>query len=198
MSIVNYSKAAKAEQRAFRTVLSTYFPDNRFKNPRILNICCGPITEEPVLLDYFGSSTKVLSIDKDPQFKEIAKELGRKSFKLGDLSNLEKLVRGRFDLVLGRNIPLNPNNGTRNEIYQDPWPEIFTKLTKVMHEESLMFITVCREDEYIRAKQILNSTGYYIKINEENNVVVPSDMLGVAGADVKDNYVISALVRNVS
>ena len=187
-----YSDRISKEQDGFTKVLSYYFSNKKYKNLRILNLCCGPITEEQVLFEYFGSQTEIISIDRDPQFEILAKEFKRKTFKLGDILALEKLVTGKFDIIFGRNIPLNPNHNLLEEQDIDMWPDLFRDLVNYMNIHSKLFLTFCRDDEYFRAMYILKQNKYDIKMAEENKIIVPSDRLGVAGADIKDNYVIMA------
>lgn len=185
-----YLDKISEEQKAFRQLLEEYFPNTVYSNPRILDICCGCINEEPVLLEYFGRETDLIGIDSDPQFEQIAKKLNRKSFKLGDICDLNTLVEGVFDIVIGRNVPLNPNHRDTDEIYSDPWPKIFNSISQYMNTSSQLLLTLCREDEFFRAIEILESNDYQIVLKEKNKIVVPSDKLGVAGADVKDDYII--------
>jgi hypothetical protein len=187
-----YLPHIKQEQDAFRQVLTTYFFNGQYKNSRILDICCGVVNEESLLFDYFGIDSELVSIDNDRTLEELLIELGRKSVIIGDIRELNKYVSGKFQLIIGRNIPLNPkHNHYEKEIF-DYWPEIFDNLTHFMENDSTLFLTLAREDEFYRAEEILSKLRYHIKIKEKNQIVVPSDHIGVVGADIKDNYVISA------
>ena len=187
-----YLDRIQQEQDALKKVFNTYFSHNDIQNPKILDICCGCVNEEPVLFEYFGDKINLISVDSDPQFKEITETLGRKSFRTGNIFNLGKLVTHNFDLVVGRNVPLNPNHREYFEAYNDPWPAFFSTLPKYMNPSSQLFLTVCRDDEFYRALEILQSNDYELLLKEENRIIVPSDRLGVAGSDIKDNYVVLA------
>jgi len=187
-----YLPYIKKEQRAFREVLNNYFPNEQGQNPRILDICCGIANEEPLLIRHFGENTELLSLDWDPLLKKFLEPLGRKSVVIGDIRKLKKFAVGKYQIVIGRNIPLNPNDDPLRKKVPDPWPEIFENLTKYMIVESRLFLTLARHDEFNRARNILSKSGYRINVDEENQIKVPSDYIGVCGADVKDNYVIIA------
>lgn len=193
-----YKEDTKKEKEAFKRVLYHYFSGKEmdYYNPRILNICCGAVTEEPVLFQYFGKDSELISLDNDERFEEIAAQLGRESFRLGDVRDLKDYVEGKFDIVIGRNVPLNPNYDTLHKIWRnvvtDHWPETFGKLIMHMHAGSTLFLTLARDDEVYRAKEILDCFRYSIRTIERNRIIVPSSYIGVKGSDTKDRFVIVA------
>jgi len=188
----HYFEYIAKEQEGFLRVIKKYFPNIKHKNPRILNICCGIANEESLLIKYFGKNTKLIGLDIDKSLERLLDELERKSVIIGDVRQLEKYVKGKFDLIMGRNIPLNPNYNGHGEEINDFWPGVFEDLLKFMKFDSKLFLSLVCEDEFSRAKEILNNHGYRIKINERNSIIVQSDYIGVKGSDTKDHYVIIA------
>jgi len=182
------------EQEEFKQVLNNYFPNGQCQNLRILDICCGIAIEEPLLIQHFGENTELLSLDNDKSLEGLLKDLGRKSVIIGDIRELEKYTKGKFHLIIGRNVPLNPNHNYEEGKILDYWPEIFENLIKFMTNDATLFLTLVREDEFYRAEEILNDLGYRIKYRERNPIVVPSDYVGVRGADTTDHYVVLAQV----
>lgn len=188
-SIDYYLKYIKQEQENFMKVLERYLHPKQYKNPRILDICCGVANEEPVLIQYFGKSTQFIGIDNGIRIREFIKELGRKSVIIADIRDIEKHISGKFDIVMGRNVPLNPNYN-QFEIIEDYWPDVINKTNKYMKKNSLLFLTLAREDEFYRAEKILIENRFRIKVQEKNPIKVQSDYIGICGADIKDNYII--------
>ena len=93
-----YLEYIAKEQEGFRQVLKTYFLNGQYKNPRILDICCGVANEEPLLIEHFGENIELVGIDNDKSLGELLKELGRKSVRFGDIRELEDLVNDKkFD-----------------------------------------------------------------------------------------------------
>lgn len=189
-SVQNYLKFIEKEQEGFKQVLDVYLPKNAYKNPRCLSVCSGIANEEPLLFQHFGKGTELVSIDHDPSLEALVKQLNRKSLVIGDIKELDKYVKGEFDIILGRNVPLNPNHDYTINKVPDYWPEFFESLTEFMHKDTKLFLTLVREDEFYRAETILSGAGYRLNIKEENRVVVPSDYIGVKGSDTKDDYII--------
>ncbi len=187
-----FKELVSREQSDLRAVLQHYLSDIQFKNPRILDICCGTMHEEPLLYELFGEGTSMIGIDARQSSVEKAAELGRKSVRLGDLRYLNEYVEGTFDIVVGRNVPLNPNGGLWRLEYDDPWPGIiFPNIASVMNDNSILFLTLLMEDEFYRAQQILSRHKFRILLEEKNPIPVRSDLVCVA-ADMKDTYVITA------
>ena len=187
-----YLKHIEEEQEGFRKVLHRYFPNGQCVNPRILNICSGIANEEPLLIQRFGEDTELLSLDNNYSLEELLTDLGRKSVRIGDLRELHKFARGKYDIVIGRNVPLNPNRDNLREKIPDLWPGLFEDLVKYFAANSTFFLTLVREDEFYRAQQILDAVGYRMTLKEKNPIRVPSDYIGIRGADEKDDYVILA------
>lgn len=180
------------EQEGFRRVLDRYFPMGQYVNPRILNICSGVANEEQLLIERFGEGTELLSLDNDPSLEGLLAELGRKSVIIGDLREIHEFARGKYDIVMGRNVPLNPNRDPFREPIPDMWPQLFRDLVKYFNPGSTLFLTLVREDEFDRAQEILASVGYRVEVKEKNPIRVQSDYIGIQGADEKDDYVILA------
>ena len=198
MDIIDIKRCQKnvsEEQKSFLNVLKKYF-NGKYKNPRILNICCGSANEEPVLFKYFGEGSELISIDKSDYAKEFAEAFKRKTFRQGDVSELEHIVDGKFDIVIGRNLTLSPyglglsrKEGKERFYY---WFCIFDKITNYLKDNSTLFITLLRDDEFKVGNGILNSLDYRIKLSERNKITVHSDGIGVAGSSTKDHYLIIA------
>jgi len=207
----NYISPGSAEARQkeindFKRILSNYFPDQKaFSGKRILNIGCGPVTEEPALNEYFSPS-KLVSIDNCEYRKEDAIKNNRKSFVFGDLRELEKILseKDRFDIIIGRNVPLSPGGtGTypgdfmrsctdyKPVTENDMWLGIFRKIKGFCEEKSTMFLTFLRTDEFLRAEKILEKINYSIIKKEENSHLCFSDGIGVAHG-TKDHFIILA------
>lgn len=189
-SVQDYLEFIEKEQEGFKQVLDIYLPKNAYKNPRCLSVCSGIANEEPLLFQHFGEGAELVSLDHDSSLEALVKQLNRKSVVIGDIRELGKYVKGEFDIILGRNVPLNPNHNYAINKVPDYWPEFFEGLTKFMHKDTMLFLTLVREDEFFRAEMILSCVGYRILIKEENKVVVSSDYIGVKGSDTKDHYVI--------
>lgn len=188
MDANHYLKLIEKEQEAFSKVLVKYLPKIKKENYRVLDFCSGAANEEPLLLKYFGQNTELISIDNDKSLENLLKELGRKTAIIGDIRNLGKYVSGKFDLIMGRNVPLNPPYNSSNDF----WPKFFQELPKFMKKDSALFLTLLRDDEYYRAEALLKKSLYLIIKSEKNEIVVPTDEIGVRGIDTKDHYVIIA------
>ncbi len=188
----HYLKRIASEQDGFWQVLINYFPNVCNKNSRILDICCGVANEEPLLVRHFGKKTELISLDNNKGLESLLNELGRKSVKIGDVRELDRHVKGKFNLVMGRNVPLNPNYDAFRDRVFDYWPDVFEDLSRFMTSDATLFLTLVREDEFYRAEEILNWAGYRIRLKEINPIIVPSDYIGIQGADTKDSYVIIA------
>ncbi len=187
-----YLKYIEEEQEGFKRVLNRYFPNDQYTNPRILNICSGVANEEPLIIQHFGEETELLSLDNDASLEELVADLRRKSVVIGDIRELHKFAKGKYDIVMGRNVPLNPNIDSFIEKIPDMWLRLFEDLVKYFDSDSTLFLTLVREDEFYRAQEILDFVGYRMKVKEKNPIRVQSDYIGVRGADKKDNYVIIA------
>lgn len=187
-----YLEHIEKEQEGFRKVLHRYFPNGQYVNPRILNICSGVANEEPLLFQHFGENSELLSLDNNSSLEELLLDLGRKSVIIGDLREIHRFAKGKYDIVMGRNVSLNPNNRDFVAEVPDLWPELFEDLVKYFAPNSTLFLTLVREDEFYRAQEILDSVGYRTTTKEKNLIKVPSDYIGIIGADVKDDYVIIA------
>ncbi|MFQ5531627.1 MAG: hypothetical protein ACE5ES_03375 [Candidatus Nanoarchaeia archaeon] len=188
----HYLEDIAKEQEGFRQVLELYFSNGQYREPRILSICSGVANEEPLLKNHFGENSELISLDNNPHLEIFWRELGRKSVQIRDVRELYKHVRGKFNLVVGRNVPLNPNYRSLMKKVPDCWPRVFEDLIEFMESDYTLFLTVVRGDEFDRAKEILDNTGYRIEVKERNQIVVPSDYIGIAGSDTKDHYVIVA------
>ena len=193
----------KREIKDFKKLIQNYFPNQkRFFGKNILNICCGPITEEPALYEHFRPSNLV-SIDNCEISERHAKKYNRKSFVYGNLINLENILKdNKFDILLGRNIPLSPGGtGTCPGDYMgtstwyepvtddDKWYKIFNGLKDFSKKNAIFFLTLLRSDEFIRGIEILEKAHYNIIRKGENKSPCFSDRLGVAH-ETKDHYLI--------
>ncbi len=202
------------ERIGFKKILEYYFKEKNYKN--ILNICCGPVTEEPVLFDFFKPS-KLLSVDDFEDAEKWAKIYNSKSFIKWDISKLNEILYEdeKFDILLGRNIPLSPNGyGITPESYvklafgykkklegfhylpiekNDEWLSIFKNLKNYLLKDASFFLTFWRNDEFYRAQEILKKLNYEIILAEENKYPCLSDGIGVAH-NKKDYYVIKGKV----
>jgi len=200
------------EAEEYSRLLKKVFPEPE-QGIKILNICCGTISEEDALYKHF-SPAKLVSIDCSEVMERWAKKLGRKSFVKADLSALEHVLTEKFELLLGRNIPLNPGGFGRcpgsalcyiPEFLMpglgkplpveknDKWLDIFKKIKSFMNNDSEFFITLLRDDEYLRALNLLPSAGYIICEKYENPNPTSSDSIGVA-VDYKDTYIIKGRI----
>lgn len=180
------------EQVGLRKVLDKYIPSDKYPNPRILNICSGIANEEPLLVDRFGEGLDLVSIDNFDYLKTYVKELGRKSVIFGDLRNIENHVQGKFDVIMGRNVPITPLHVLGEGYKKGYWKSIFNSLSRYMKEDSMLFLTLLVEYEFIETQQVLEEVGYNIKIKRKNGIKVHSDKFGVSAQDTKDHYVIVA------
>jgi SAM-dependent methyltransferase len=182
------------EEEKLIEFFSHYMPDN-YKPKKILNFCCGIANEEPVLKKLYGNSIELISFDRDPQMEEMAKDIGRKSFVKGEIQEIETIAKNTYDLLIGRNIPINPNRDFIGH-YEDQWSEFLNRAQNKINPDGYLLMTFARDDEFYRGNDLLNSLEYKILIQEENAITIPSDRIGIAGADIKDNYVILAQKPN--
>lgn len=181
----------EAEKIGFRKVMDRYFFNKCYKRPRILSICCGIANEGHLLLERFEDA-EMLGLEVDERLVDLSRSLGRRFVKQGDVRALEKYIEGEYDVVIGRNVPLNPNYNSPYERLSDPWPGVFEDLVRYMGKGSMLFLTLARLDEFLRAQKVLDNIGYRITARGRNRVMVPSDGIGIKGADVKDNYIVVA------
>lgn len=182
-------KLIAQERRDFRKVLSHYLPN--YPNCKgVLDICCGLVIEEPLIYELFGNDIELISLDHRPHLGLLAEKIGIKTFREGDVGNLGEYVQGKFDLVIGRNVPLNPRKGRFDTAVKDSWPGVFDNLLNFMNPGACLFLTLVREDEYWRAKDILENGGYKLLSGERNPFYVTASS-GVM-MDQKDQYVVVA------
>jgi len=191
-----YRNLIEKEQIELKTFFVHYLP-KELKPHDIVNFCCGVANEESILYDLYGNDISLVSFDRSEDMIRIARELSleRKSIIKLDTKDINAHFKGlKFDLLIGRNIPINPNNTERysNEISPDEWPQFLQNLKSHFNRNGYLLMTFAREDEFERAKELLNKLNYNLIVQEKNAVVVPSDRIGIAGADVKDNYVVIA------
>jgi len=184
------------EQKELPNLFLEYLPKN-YLPKRILNFCCGIVNEEPILYNLYGKNIEMISFDNSEFMDKMAKNLNRKSFLKLDIKKIKEFATEKYDLIIGRNIPINSNYNHPIELdYQDYWPIFLNDINKYLNSSSLLFMTLAREDEFNRTKEILTNLKYKIQIQEKNKIFIPSDRIGIAGADVKDNYVILAKLSN--
>ena len=202
------SELLKKDAEDFKKLLEHYIPNKEdYHNSRILNICCGLINEEPVLYDYFKPE-KLISIDNCGTAEERAERLGRKSFVRGELNKLDDVLSSDnlFDVIMGRNVPLSPRGSgnipepycyhySLNHTYYKPvtnddeWYKIFLSIKDYAGENAMLLLTLLRDDEFLRAREIMKRLGCEITVNEENNHPCTSDGFGAA-SDKKDYYIL--------
>jgi SAM-dependent methyltransferase len=191
-----YKDNIAKEQEKIKEFLNEYLPTG-FKPDNIMDFCCGAANEEPVLYELYGENTSITSFDNSEYILQRIKDLGieRKSIVKLDLDDIDNYFQDKkFDLLIGRNIPINPNRRSfGNEKYPDNWPKYLENLRKHMTDNGYLLMTFAREDEFYRAQEILDDLNYNIVSQGANRIIIPSDYIGVAGADIKDNYVILAI-----
>lgn len=191
-----YHNLIEKEQIALKEFFIYYLPKD-FRPKTILNFCAGVANEEPVLHDLYGNDISLVSFDKSKQMIDMAKdlELDRKSLINLDISDVKnKFKDSKFDLLIGRNIPINPNRPSNysDEVYPDAWLDFILNCKNKIFSDGYLLMTLARDDEFERAKELLKESGFNILKQENNHIIVPSDRIGIAGSDVKDNYVILA------
>ena len=178
------------EQKGIRKVIKKYFPDGTYTDPKILNFCCGLANEEPIIYDHFGDGTKLISLDACGNAEKNTRYLGRKSFVRDTIQEFLKDTDDRFDIIMGRNVPLNPKYGPCDDRSDDPWPSVFHNMRTAFEQDGTLFLTLLREDEFKRCKEIL-SDDYNIKESKFNKITVVSDKYGTA-SEYKDHYIVMA------
>lgn len=176
-----------AEERDFSVVLSNYLHIWIPGGLRILDICCGPMNEEKELRTRFAGRAEIIGIDSNELQVERAIKLGNFSARLGDVRNIKTLVKGKFNLVIGRNVPL----GGEDSKGQSCGLGVFTDIADMMEEGSTLFLTLMAEREFHIARFILERLDFSISTAEKNRFQVRSDLIGVVGP-IKDLYVIVA------
>jgi SAM-dependent methyltransferase len=182
------------EQEKLKIFFEKYLPKD-FKPKNILDFGCGIANEEPVLHDLYGINIEILSFDNSPSMVQTAKNIGRKSVIQSNTTTIIKIIQDKkFDLIIGRNIPINPNYRSDNNEYTDVWPEFLNNIKTQISQKGYLLMTFAREDEYIRAIKLLTENKFHAITKELNTVVIPSDKIGIAGADIKDNYVIISTI----
>ena len=191
-----YKDHIAKEQEKIKDFLIDYLPAN-FKPDNIMDFCCGAANEEPVLYELYGKDISMTSFDNSEHMLQRIKDLGveRKSIIRLDIDEIDDYFQNKkFDLLIGRNIPINPNSRSfSNEKYPDNWPKRLENLKKHLGDNGYLLMTFARKDEFYRAQELLNDLSYNIVSQEKNRIIIPSDYIGIAGADVKDNYVVLAM-----
>ncbi len=161
-----------------------------------MNFCCGIANEEPLLYEIYGKDIELISFDRSEEMISLTKELDlkRKSIMQLDVSDLYSYFkRKKFGLIIGRNIPINPNhNADLSGIYPDIWPKFLKNLRRNLANGGSLLMTFAREDEFERGIELMKAAHFNVLVKENNKIVIPSDRIGIAGADIKDNYVVIA------
>ena len=191
-----YKNLIEKEQEKLKEFFLHYLP-TEFHPKNIMSFCCGVANEEPVLRELYGDNVSLVSFDHSEHMIQIVEDLSieRKSLIKLDMKEMDDYFKNaKFDLLLGRNIPINPNHQSNyfhhNEKYPDDWPQFLENFKKYLESNGYLLMTFAREDEFERAEELLKKLKYNIIIQEKNGIVIPSDRIGIAGAGVKDNYVI--------
>ena len=192
LDAIQYEKIA-AEQKAFARVLEAYLPTGVYSNPRILNLFCGAVVEEPVIFRHFGSGTSMTSIDKSREMGDIAQRLGMKTFIHGDINTLEDHADGVYDIVLMRNPPIVSNDA--NILFSE-WYALLEKLPNFMHQDGILFMTLLNSHEYRIVVPAIPRIGYRRFRVRENSVEVPSSALNDQCPFGKDTYILVAQKPN--
>jgi SAM-dependent methyltransferase len=180
-------------RRGFRGMLETYVPQVGYsasKNPRILDLGCGPCYEAHVLSSYFGGepfgfdSDDVLVVGIDINEKEIEKarmeyseldfseeiikwvEEPNYKFIHGDARELRKLVDGEFDVVVARhpNVAEMPDN----------WYTIFREAREVLKPDGLLIATSPSDTEHEMMEEQIQRLGYKIVLSCTNMYAIPT------------------------
>jgi len=191
-----YKDHIAKEQEKLREFLIEYLPAN-FRPDNIMDFCCGAANEEPLFYELYGKHISITSFDNSEHTLQLIKDLGieRKSIVRLDIDEVDNYFQNKkFDLLIGRNIPINPNRRIfSDEKYPDNWPKRLENLKKHLTDDGYLLMTFARGDEFYRAQELLNELNYRIIIQEKNQIIIPSDYIGIAGADIKDNYIILAM-----
>jgi hypothetical protein len=181
-----------AEEKALIPFFDEYIPKKNIPS-RILSFGCGIANEFPALENKYASFLEeFIGFDNDKYVVRTAQVLGRKNIFNFDVNSIHHHLNGVYGLVLGRNIPINPSSGSSDSDLDTPWSTFFKELKTYMSSNSDLLLTFPRDDEYFLALDLLNKQDYSIHRSEPNKVIVPSDRIGIVGADTKDNYVILA------
>ena len=182
------------EQEKLKRFFEHYLPAD-FKPKSVMDFACGIANEEPVLRELYGDDIEIISFDSSPSMVETAKSLGRKSTIQSNTYDIFKKIKDKkFDLILGRNIPINPNRKSDDD-YPDPWPDFLENIKKSMLPKSYLLTTFVREDEYMKALNLLSENNFNIIIQEKDVIVIPSDKIGIVGAETKDDYVVISQLK---
>jgi hypothetical protein len=184
---------ADEDGKVFGILLDRYVPKRDNRDGRIIDICAGIMPEEDELLKHFRiNRNQLVSVDIRTDRVMLGRRIGRKTLIPGDLGNkffIQSLGEG-FDLVIGRNVPLNPHNDTSRPIPY--WVNIFRNLYAITKDNCKVFITLVRDDEFYIAPKLLSMAGFTKIIKAElNPKPVFSPIPGVASGP-KDIFVILA------
>jgi 2-polyprenyl-3-methyl-5-hydroxy-6-metoxy-1,4-benzoquinol methylase len=121
MSLV-YDNAIDWEARLLHEMpfLLESIPD--VPNPRVLDMACGSGHHATALASY---GCRVVGIDVSQAMLDVAQELAQKEcltpeFKLGDITKLEEVVEGKFDLIicLGNSLALLPSLDAVSSVFE--------------------------------------------------------------------------------
>lgn len=195
-----YKDRIEKEQFYLKEFFAHYLPTD-FHPKSIIDFCCGIANEEPILYEMYGQGTALVSFDNSDQMIQQAKDLvlNRKSIIKLDVNDFSSRFHTQsFDLFIGRNVPINPNRPRTfydSTTYPDIWPNFLENIKNHLNPDAYLFMTFARIDEFERATETLENLNYNIIIQEKNKIVIPSDHIGIAGADIKDNYVVMATLQ---
>jgi hypothetical protein len=178
------------EQKGIRKVFKKYFPEGTYTDPKILNFCCGLANEEPIIYEHFGEGTNLISLDSCENAEKNAQYLGRKSFVRSTVQDFLENSDERFDIIMGRNVPLNPKQDDYYKSDEDPWPEIFHNMRTAFSTDGILFLTLLLKHEFHRCLDILDDD-YNIRESKFNRITVVSDKYGT-DSEYKDHYIIMA------
>mgnify|MGYP001805849426 CR=1 FL=1 len=188
-----------SEGLLFKEVLKKYIPDE-FRPTRVLNICAGLVAEEDLILDYFGLNVDdLVSVDKSYRNYFDAKKIGKRTITQRDLFNNDdfKSIGYGFDLIIGRNVPLNPDLFKNNLEVNKEWLDVFKNLRNISTENCLMFLTLFQDHEFFTAKKILEMSGFgNFLVAERNRIKIPSKT-NLVPDKYKDNFVLVATSKSV-
>lgn len=194
---LNYEDQLKIDSdrdgKNFGRTLDKYLPVEYSHSINILDICSGILPEELELSDHFGVPIKnIVSVEKDPSMVSLSRKSGRSSAVVGNLSDKSFLpnLGKKFDLVIGRNVPVNPENSEDSYRF---WLDIFKNIKDSMSNGGKILVTFLQEHELSVANKMLAEAGFTIQISEKNPHPVPSSIIGVSQEE-KDCYVILAKV----
>lgn len=155
----------------FKELLETYLVKANVvvpKNPRILDIGCGFLTEGSDLFSHFGELSAITVVEKDDDKIPYLQKEHKIHVVHDDARNLKKIVDDLFDVVIIRNPNVQDFMDYGDAIFEDPWRNIFRKAYDVTKLNGICIGTAENKSEGKAVSEFMVHAGYDILVDEIN------------------------------